>query len=155
MWFRYGDCAWETFGVCRARLPWFSNLRTAATPSLGNECGSLTSKREFAMFKVTPNPPDTDPTSPHEAAERDLDDHLKPEPPHHGHPAHTGHHVHRQPRARYRNSAGPCLRITGFGQCHDHGFGGPSGWTQAQFLPEDFDAPLPDDMLDDFEGTQN
>ncbi|MCW8277944.1 hypothetical protein IMF27_22175 [Pseudomonas sp. PCH199] len=42
------------------------------------------------MFKVTPNPPDTDPTSPyetldskrpHEAAERDFDDHLKPEPP--------------------------------------------------------------------------
>jgi len=42
------------------------------------------------MFKVTPNPPDTDPASPyetldskslHEAAERDIDYHLKPEVP--------------------------------------------------------------------------
>ena len=33
------------------------------------------------MFKVTPNPPNNDPTSLHEGAERDLDDHLKPEPP--------------------------------------------------------------------------
>ena len=42
------------------------------------------------MFKVTPNPPGTDPASPyetldsktlHEAAERDVDCHLKPEAP--------------------------------------------------------------------------
>jgi hypothetical protein len=43
----------------------------------------------FTMFKVTPNPPDTDPTSPyesldsqkfHEAAERALDHYLNPGP---------------------------------------------------------------------------
>jgi hypothetical protein len=84
MWFRYGGCAWETFWVCRARLPWFSNLRTAATPSLGNECGSLTSKQGFAMLKVEPNPPDTDRACPYEpdskkiseAAEQALDFHF-------------------------------------------------------------------------------
>jgi hypothetical protein len=65
-------------------FPRVSSLRTAATPSSGNERGSFNHEAETAMFKVTPNPPDTDPTSPYEpdsktfneAAERALAFHF-------------------------------------------------------------------------------
>lgn len=36
----YGGCAWETFGSAGFLLSRFTNLRTAATHSLGNERGS-------------------------------------------------------------------------------------------------------------------
>ena len=69
-----------------ALFPRSTNLRTAATPRISSEAW-LPNQENMHMFKVTPNPPDTDPASPyesvdskkfHEAAERALDHYLNP-----------------------------------------------------------------------------
>ena len=41
----YGGCAWDTFGCAGCLTSRFSNLRTAATRSLGNESGSSSTLR--------------------------------------------------------------------------------------------------------------
>jgi hypothetical protein len=45
----YGGCAQDTFGCAGFRLPWSTNLRTAATHSFGRERGS-----SFQVNGVTP-----------------------------------------------------------------------------------------------------
>jgi hypothetical protein len=69
----------------------FANLRAAATLTcLATGLGGSISCRSFTMFKITPNPPETDDVSPYEtpdskklneAAERALDYYLKPSDP--------------------------------------------------------------------------
>ena len=55
----YGGCAWEDFGPAGTLLPRFTNPRTAATHSLGNECGSSSAKGASPMltrlFSLTPS----------------------------------------------------------------------------------------------------
>src|SRR5471030_1152477 len=55
----YGGCAWETLGSAGFLLPRFTNPRTAATHSLGNECGSSSAKGASPMltrlFSLTPS----------------------------------------------------------------------------------------------------
>lgn len=46
----YGGCAWETLGSAGFLLPRFTNPRTAATHSLGNECGSSSAKGATPML---------------------------------------------------------------------------------------------------------
>ncbi|CRM66645.1 hypothetical protein [Pseudomonas sp. 58 R 3] len=48
----YGGCAWETFGSAGFLLPRFTNLRTAATHSLGNERGSSSAKGALPMHAL-------------------------------------------------------------------------------------------------------
>jgi hypothetical protein len=82
-----GGCAQGVLGRAGfAFVPRSTNLRTAATPRISSEAW-LPSKERMNMFKVTPNPPDTDPASPyesvdskkfHEAADRALDHYLNP-----------------------------------------------------------------------------
>ena len=54
-----GGCAWETLGSAGFLLPRFTNPRTAATHSLGNECGSSSAKGATPMltrlFSLTPS----------------------------------------------------------------------------------------------------
>ena len=45
-----GGCAWETLGSAGCQLSRFTNLRTAATHSLGNERGSSKLKLEFHLM---------------------------------------------------------------------------------------------------------
>lgn len=51
----YGGCAWETFGSAGILLPRFTNLRTAATHSLGNERGSSSAKGAPPMHALNPS----------------------------------------------------------------------------------------------------
>lgn len=51
----YGGCVWETFGSAGFLLPRFTNLRTAATHSLGNERGSSPAKGAPPMNTSTPS----------------------------------------------------------------------------------------------------
>lgn len=69
------------------QFPGPTNLRTAATPSFSREVLKASLEELKIMFKVTPNPPDTDPASTyesldskklHEAAECALDHHFPP-----------------------------------------------------------------------------
>ena len=82
-----GGCAQGALGRAGFLfVPRSTNLRTAATPRISSEAW-LPNQERMNMFKVTPNPPDTDPASPyesvdskklHEAAERALDHYLNP-----------------------------------------------------------------------------
>ena len=50
----YGGCAWETFGSAGFLLSRFTNLRTAATHSLGNERGSSSTIGVSPMHALIP-----------------------------------------------------------------------------------------------------
>ena len=50
----YGGCAWETFGSAGFLLSRFTNLRTAATHSLGNERGSSSTIGVSPMHALNP-----------------------------------------------------------------------------------------------------
>ena len=90
---RFNVCNFAMVAVCGrpSGLPGaynrFANLRTAATFLFSDSSGRLHSYSSFTMIKPTPNPPETDPTSPYEsldskklndAAERALDHYLCP-----------------------------------------------------------------------------
>jgi hypothetical protein len=51
----YGGCAWETFGSAGFLLSRFTNLRTAATHSLGNERGSSSTMGATPMNALNPS----------------------------------------------------------------------------------------------------
>ncbi|MBF4209153.1 hypothetical protein EI533_15600 [Pseudomonas donghuensis] len=51
----YGGCAWEAFVPAGFLLPRFTNLRTAATHSLGNERGSSSAKGAPPMYALNPS----------------------------------------------------------------------------------------------------
>ena len=51
----YGGCAWETFGSAGFLDSRFTNLRTAATHSLGNERGSSSNQGALLMHALNPS----------------------------------------------------------------------------------------------------